>query len=344
MNMDVIDTFGVVGDREMTSLVLALDPAEVERQINHRLRIVLAGKEGSLCLREIRVTRYKPGRRCLIEYDVEVERPGAPPEVVVLIGKVRAKRYGKSGYRLLESFWNGGFKSDNPDGIFVPEPIGTIPEFRMWLQRKVRGESATSLLAAPEGVELCRRVAEAIHKVHRANVPDDRAHTMSDELRILHERLPQVAQARQEWSRRIERLLVECDRLGARVPEPRARGIHRDFYPAQVIVHKGRLCLLDFDLYCNGDPALDVGNFIGHITEQSLRIAGNPAALVGCEQALENRFVELAGEPTRAAVQAYATLTLVRHVYISTLFPDRQQFTERLLEMCEQRLGEDSES
>src|SRR5437773_3836244 len=29
--------------------------------------------------------------------------------------------------------------------------------------------------------------------------------------------------------------------------------------------------LLDFDLYCQGDPALDIGNFVGHLTEQSLR-------------------------------------------------------------------------
>src|SRR2546426_9353652 len=38
-----------------------------------------------------------------------------------------------------------------------------------------------------------------------------------------------------------------------------------------VIVNGERLFLLDFDLYCEGDPALDIGNFLGHITEQSLR-------------------------------------------------------------------------
>jgi hypothetical protein len=87
-----------------------------------------------------------------------------------------------------------------------------------------------------------------------------------------------------------------------------------------------------------GDPALDVGNFIAHITEQSLRTLGNAAALQDREQALEDRFIELSGEAVRVAVRAYTTLTLVRHIYLSTQFPERAPFTDRLIELCEQRL------
>src|SRR5439155_8520258 len=121
-------------------------------------------------------------------------------------------------------------------------------------------------------------------------------------------------------------------------PEPTTCGIHRDFYADQVIVDGERLFLLDFDLYCEGDPALDIGNFLGHITEQSLRILGDAGALADRERAMEERFVELTGTAP-AAVRAYATLTLVRHVYLSTLSPDRRLFTQSLIELCEERLG-----
>jgi aminoglycoside phosphotransferase (APT) family kinase protein len=173
---------------------------------------------------------------------------------------------------------------------------------------------------------------------------------MADELRILHERLPTLAQGEAECAgahatqkrvsaRRIERLLAACDRLGAATPEPVARGIHRDFYADQVIVDGMRLYLIDFDLYCEGDPGLDIGNFLGHMTEQSLRTLGDPGALVERERAMEERFVELAGEAARAAVRAYATLTLARHIYLSTQFPERRPFTGSLLELCEERLN-----
>jgi hypothetical protein len=47
--------------------------------------------------------------------------------------------------------------------------------------------------------------------------------------------------------------------------------------------------------------------------------------------------MELTGEGVRHAVRAYTTLTLVRHIHISTLFEKRRHLTGPLLEMCEER-------
>ena len=338
MVIPITDPFGVARDPEMPNLALALDPAEAERQLQDCLPR-LAGEHGFVHLRQIRVTRYKPAQRCLIEYSVEVERPDGPLETVVMIGKVRAQHRAKVGYRLLDWLWNAGFAADSTDGISVPEPIGVVKDFQMWLQRKVPGRVATELFAGPGGVMLAQRIAAAAFKLHRAGVRTRRRHTMADELRILRKRLPTVAQVDSIGPDRIQRLLDACEKLGADTPEPITCGIHRDFYPDQVMVDGGRLCLVDFDLYCEGDPGLDIGNFVGHITEQSLRTLGDPEALVDLEKAMEERFVELSGEATRSAVRAYATLTLVRHVYLSTLKPEKQPFTRSLLELCEERLG-----
>lgn len=337
-NVLVIDPSGAARDAKMPSLTPALDPVDAGRRLKRHLAR-LAGEHGLARLQTIRVTRHKPGRRCLVEYDVEVERPGAPPEIITLIGKVRAGRYGKSGYQLLDLFWSAGFGPDSDDGIHVAEPIGVVGKFRMWLQRKVPGRVATDLLAARGGVALARRIAEAANKVHQADVPTQRRHTMADELRILHECLLMVAQAERRWAGRIERLLEACDRIGAATSEPVPRGIHRDFYSDQVIVNGSEICIIDFDLYCHGDPALDIGNFLGHITEQSLRTRGDPDALADLERAMEERFVELSGEAVRAAVRAYAALTLARHIYISMRLPERRPFAGSLLELCEERLG-----
>jgi aminoglycoside phosphotransferase (APT) family kinase protein len=269
---------------------------------------------------------------------VGIRQPGLAEAEATLIGKVRARRFGKSGFRLLERVWNAGFNAGSADGISVPEPLGLVPRFQMWFQRKVPGQTATQLLAGPDGTRLAARVAEAIHKLHRANVPAERSHHMADELRILHECLVKVMEQKPDWRARLEKVLQASDALGASVPAPQECGIHRDFYPAQVVVDGERIYLIDFDLYCLGDPALDVGNFLGHMTEQSLRELGDVRAMGEQEAALEERFIELSGEKTRPAVRAYATLTLVRHIYLSTQFENRRQFTEPLLSLCEQRL------
>ena len=249
-----------------------------------------------------------------------------------------ARRFGKSGFRLLDRIWNAGFDAASVDGISVPEPLGIVPRFQMWFQRKVPGETAARLLAGPGGTGLASRIAEASHKLHRANVPTEARHEMADELGILHECLGKVMQLRPDWKGRLEKVLQASDELGTSVPAPQTCGIHRDFYPAQVVVDGERIYLIDFDLYCQGDPGLDVGNFLGHMTEQALRELGDARALAKQEEALEERFIQLSGERTRPAIRAYTILTLVRHIYLSTQFENRHEFTEPLLSLCEQRL------
>jgi len=336
--MTVNDPFDAASDPDLPTVSLALDPALVQAEFKRGLPR-LAGDGGTVSVKSIVVTRHKPGRRCVIEYDVRVKHPDSPRQKAKLIGKIRARRYGNEGYRMLESVWNAGFDAKSSDGISVPEPVGVVPEFRMWLQRKVAGKETTALLFQKDGESVARRVAEAIHKLHRAGVPTERGHSMADELRILHEHLLVVGETKPELSKRIGRLLTACDRLGASIPPPRLYGIHRDFYPAQVMVEGNRLFLLDFDLYCRGDPALDVGNFLGHLIEINLRQSGDTQALMNCQHAMVERFVELAGAAVRPAVQVYTTLTLTRHIYLSTQFPERIPFTGTLLELCESRLG-----
>jgi aminoglycoside phosphotransferase (APT) family kinase protein len=335
---DVVDPFGVVSDQKMPFLAQVINPIEAQRQLACCLSYS-TGDTPRVHLRGIRVTRHKPGRRCLIEYDLEMEQSDASAELVTLVGKARARGPDASTYRLLKSLWETAFSTTSEDGISVPEPIGVIPSFHMWLQRKVPGTAATRLLAEPGGNALASRIAEVAHKLHQVGTRPPGSHSMVDELRILHERLAIVAQLKPEWRNRLERLLDSCDRLGAATPEPRHRGIHRDFYADHVIVDGPRLYVLDVDLFCQGDPGLDIGNFLGHLTEWCLRTLGDPHALADREAALEERFVDLSGPATRAAVRTYTVLTLVRHIYLSTQFPERRPFTEALLELCEQELG-----
>ena len=335
---DVSDPYGVAADSEMPFLRHALDPERVRHHFE-RERIGLEEAEGRLDVRGVRVRRYRPGRRCLIEYDLEVQRPGAPSERLLLLGKARAKGLDTRTYTLQRALWAGDFGEHGADRVCVPEPVGIVPAFQMWMQRKVPGVPATERLARPGGVALAARIAEAVHTLHRSGPPPRRRHTMADELAILHERLPRVAEQHPRWTRRIARLLDACDRLGETTPEPHLAPIHRDFYPDNVLVDGERLYLLDLDLYCEGDPAVDAGNFIAHLTEQSLRLLGDPDALRDREAAFEDAFVARAGEAARPAVRAYTLLTLARHVSISTRIAERVPFTEALLDLCEQRLS-----
>lgn len=330
----VTDPFGVAGDAGMPFLAPALDPAEVEPRVRELLRLPAASR---LCA--IRVTRHKPGRRCVIEYDIEMRETLSNHGPLTVVGKARARGLDRRGYALLERLWRSGFGSASADQICIPEPLGVIAEYCMTIQRKVPGSPAGERLAAADGVALARRIADAAAKIHLADVRADRRHTMDDELRILIDRLAIVAAEHPQHATRLTRLVTRSVEAGAAVPPGPAAGIHRDFYHDQVIVDDGRLYVLDFDLYSEGDPALDIGNFLGHLTELSVRTSGDPDMLADRERALEDRYVERTGERARFAVRVYAALTIARHIYLSTQMSERRGLTHPLIELCEDRLA-----
>jgi aminoglycoside phosphotransferase (APT) family kinase protein len=182
-------------------------------------------------------------------------------------------------------------------------------------------------------------IAAGIHKLQRAGIVSDRRHTIHDEVGILQRRLATLAATMPQWRLRLDRVMEACLRLGKDLAGRQLRLAHRDFYPEQVIVCGERIYLLDFDLYAAADPALDAGNFIAHITEQSLRQFGDQKALAHHERSILETFAVGSDHATRMAVDAYATLSLVRHICISSSIPQRSRFTEAILGICEQRLG-----
>jgi Phosphotransferase enzyme family len=330
LTASISDPFDATADAALPFLAQATDPADVELRIGPLL-------PGLAKLLSIRVVRHKPGRRCLVEYDFEVERANGGSELVTLVGKARARGTPTDGDLLLRLLRGRGFGDDAEDGVSVPEPFGVVVEYHMSLQRKAPGIPASRLFGEPGDSELARRIARAACKLHRAGLLPHRSHSIADEMAILRERLGELSMSRPEWGLRLARLVEECERLAARVPTTRPRGIHRDLYADQVLVDGPRLSLVDFDLFCQGDPALDAGNFLGHLSEQSLRCFGDPAALSDSEGAFEEEFVSLSGPSSLPALRAYAALTVARHVYLSTRFEERLPFTERLLELAEER-------
>ena len=210
----------------------------------------------------------------------------------------------------------------------------------MTLQAKVLGTPATELLVGADGIALSCRIAQALVKLHRSGVVPTRTHTIDDEMSILRQRLADAAAARPELARRIEALRIACEEVASSLPLPaQLIGTHRDFYADQVLVASDRLYLLDFDLFCLGDPALDAGNFIAHLTELALRTLNNAIALAAHERAFEDEFCALHGRDMHNSIRGYATLTLARHVWISHNIAQRRPWTQQILALCERRCG-----
>jgi Ser/Thr protein kinase RdoA (MazF antagonist) len=317
-------------DAAMPFLTAALDPRHVATPLARALG------DAALRVESARIVRHKPARRALVEYAV---RDGRGSSFAVL-GKLRARGLDHAALRVQQALHERGFGAGARDGVSVPETLGVLPDLFLWLQRKAPGVPLSELLGRSGDADLCSRVGYALHKLHATAVETPRRFGAADEVAALADRfLPLVAASHPTLAPRVARLADACHRLAACIPAAPVCGIHRDFHLDQVLVDGERLWLLDFDLYCEGHPALDAGNFSAHLTEFALRRTGDPGSLAHCELAFEERFLALSGETLRPALMSYASLALVRHVALSIQYPERRATTGALLALCEERLG-----
>jgi len=333
----VHDPTGGINDMSMPYLADALNPAEAEKQLRRNL-VDFAEARGRFNLVGIRVVRHKPERRCLVEYTLRMRDAPAGEEHVVLLGKIKARRFDRRTYHLQQFLGENGFDTQSRDGVSVPEPVGSISDYQMWLQRHVAGQTAGELLTQPEAPDVAEMVARAIAKLHASAIPCDRSHAISDELDILDRRLAMVAESYPRWRRRVGEIAKACRQLGQKLDPWPLAGIHRDFYPDQIIVAGERAHLLDLDLFSRGNPALDVGNFQAHIVEHSLRQHMKPELHANVEKAFRDEYLRQTDPTIADNIERCVTLTLARHLFISTKTAEREHITGLLLNFCEARL------
>lgn len=330
-------TSAVVNDPTMTFLEAALDPDQATTALRRNLP-GLGGRGGRFEVARAALIRHRPGRRGLIEYQLRLRRPGEPIRLLTVLGKVRARGLDQASYRHQCALWQAGFRAGNGRAFAVPQPLGVVPEYHLWLQQAVPGEVAAESLAGPTGREVAGRIALAGRALHQGNLAPTRHHTLADELLILHAGLQAVARQEPRWAARLDHLLASAVQLALTIPISPAAVIHRDFYADQVLIDHDELYLLDFDLVSRGDPALDIGNFAGHLIEQGLRQYGDPMALAGRVEALEEAYLRQVGGRHQRAVRAYTTLTLLRHIAISQRISPRRHLTEALIALGAARL------
>lgn len=293
-----------------------------------------------------RLLRHKPGRRALIAYDIA--RDGG---VETLIGKLRFRGLDRNGFEVQRALARRSpallapVSRTEPSGtaldaaLVVPEVVGSLPEIGLWLQRELPGASCCPQLRRGADRQLAVRLADALACLHEMPVATLRRWSVADELRVLAERLANARRDRPDLAARIDAVLSACHHHGARLPSTPLTGVHRDFHPGQVLIDGERLVLLDFDLYAVGDPALDVGNFIAHLTELALRRYHLADALEPLQLAFLARYRRRRPMVSRAAIAGWTALGLARHIDLSLRYPERRATTEGVLRQTERLLS-----
>jgi Ser/Thr protein kinase RdoA (MazF antagonist) len=215
------------------------------------------------------VLRHKPGSRCTFRVEVEASGPGADDFPVTVIAKIYSGDKGMIAERAMRALWASPMRSST---VAIAEPLGFDAERRILLQGPLAEDcTLKSLLVAwfagadptawPRLVDLVRRTGAGLAELHGCGVEIGDEASIADELAEVHERAERVAAAFPEHRAILDTITGLVDDLaGASRPEA-ARPAHRSFRPAQILVAGDRLGFIDFDGFCQAEPAMDVALF-----------------------------------------------------------------------------------
>ncbi|ARC94148.1 hypothetical protein B6A42_21170 [Vibrio coralliilyticus] len=299
------------------------------------LRKVLPTLSSIERLSNVELVRYKPGKRALLDYSFQ-RADGARLDI---LGKVRLKGFDKRAWNVNSALYKANFGPSNGDGIQVPEPLGYSKCHHIWFQRKVVGQPCFALFCQSTNGEIPQRIAQALFKLHSSNIEIDRVHTHENEVELLGVYLTQAMTLLPNSADKIKDIIHCCSSLSTQwlIESPKVT-IHRDFYHDQILINEPQIFLLDLDLFCVGDAALDVGNFVAHIEEQCLRTYGQSEYAYKQVNQFVNSYLEFAGVDLRRTIEIYSLLSWARHIFISQRIPARREWTEQIIHECERRI------
>ncbi len=319
-------------DESLCSLPIAVDASAMAAI----LRILLAESCSRPTLPQVavQVVRYKPGRKCLLRYDLTWgEGDHAQLPAVVWARVARHSKFERSR-NVLPRLHAAAVEI----GLDLPKPFGVASDLAMEFFGHVPGVALFASVERDDYPALSRRVGHGLRRFHALPVEVDEVFDVSAQMKRLAENSVEFAWLLPAEAARIAGLEREiARRLRAAAPSP-LRLIHRDFHGDNLLVSDdGRLALLDFEDCAMGEPADDVGSNWAQLTWHVHKARRDRGAAVA-RQAFVEGYLDKAEATTVAQIPTYAAMHCFLYAHQCLRHPrdlTRHDDAEAMLAACE---------
>jgi len=270
---------------DLPLLEAVLDPGPMGPRLGELL--VPGARNGwSPCLRSVELIAYRPGRRALIAYDVELPSKGQRMRV---LGKhfndrAQARRVWEAKLAL---------HSRHPRrSLAVPQPLDWIPDLSLVLYKPAVGRRFA--VRARDAGKFVRLAAGSLAEFHASGVSLDRCLDMAKEIASLASWAQLVGATHRDQESMALEVLEGLRKLGPEIGFELDVPIHKDFHYEHLILGS-RLAVLDLDEMRFGDPSFDLAHFCTYLNLVACRADSLRWATESLQRGFLEEYARLAG-------------------------------------------------
>jgi len=242
------------------------------------------------------IMRYKPGSRCTILYHLDygpeatVAQQGPP----LVVAKTYHGKKGANAYHAMRALWESPL--GHSQNVAIAEPLAFLPDLNVLIQGPIRQqqtlkELSRQALYGDDPAQMARlaaylrKTAVGLAELHQCGVDYGENVTWEDELADVLDQRTRLSVPLPHFVDLGETLLTRLRTLAAQTPAEPARPAHRSFRPAQVLLWEEAIGFIDFDGFCQAEPALDLALFMTTLKNIGLNRSNKYADALLTEQA-----------------------------------------------------------
>jgi aminoglycoside phosphotransferase (APT) family kinase protein len=287
-----------------------------------RLRSVFS-EHHSIADLTIQPMRRRPGSRHVFSYKLLLsDKRTGKSNVVELVGKQDTTRaVGKAAkeFEAMRLLWSAGFGQDNR--YRIPQPLHHFEDLRMIIQERARGTKLRSFLGDGSDASLnyARMTGQWLAKLHNLPLETPRPCSYEAEKASLRLFVDALCNDRPELEAELRRYAAAIEERFNCFEGAASTHVHGDFHPDHIYVADKFITVIDFERFCIGDPARDLGSFAGHVrtTAYSLEksIESADQEMDAFLQSYFGAMPETEGNAISARVAPYAALSSLEALY-----------------------------
>lgn len=236
------------------------------------------------------IMRYKPGSRCTVLYELTYPADQAPQNrawPAVVIAKTYRGSKGENAYAGMKKLWESPLGQSQT--VAIAEPLAFLPEENVLVQGPIREEQTLKQLLERAWLQAdpaldtqvavyLRQAARGLAELHHSGAYHGEVVTWEAELDDILQRRARLTKPLPQLANLAEDLVQQWRALAAATPADPRLPAHRSFRPAQILLAQGEIGFIDFDGFCQAEPAMDLALFMTTLKNFGLKKLATPGA------------------------------------------------------------------